>query len=137
MTMNLDITPFDGPLGARVTGIDLARPVDGKTAERLRQAWGEHLLLVFPGQSMNDDQLIAFTRLFGELDPPGPNPYGGPILPAHPEVNVISNVVEGGRPIGNLGAGEAVWHGDMTYTEVPPRGSVLRALELPPEGGNT
>lgn len=137
MAITIDTTSFDGPLGAKVTGIDLARPVDAESAEQLRQAWGENLLLVFPGQSMDDDQLIAFTRLFGELDPPGPNPYGGPILPDHPEVNVISNVVEDGRPIGNLGAGEAIWHADMTYTDVPPRGSVLRALELPPEGGNT
>ena len=137
MALDLDITPFDGPLGARVTGIDLARPVDAETAATLASAWAEHLLLVYPNQSLNDDQLIAFTRVFGALDPPGPNPYGGPILPAHPEINVISNVVEGGRPIGNLGAGEAIWHGDMTYTEMPPRGSVLQALELPPEGGNT
>ncbi|MDX1485731.1 MAG: TauD/TfdA family dioxygenase [Alphaproteobacteria bacterium] len=137
MTTSLAITPMDGPLGARVTGIDLARPQDAETAETLRRAWAEHLLLVYPDQTLDDDQLIAFTRLFGELDPPGPNPYGGPILPDHPEINVISNVIEGGRPIGNLGAGEAIWHGDMTYTEVPPKGSVLQALELPPEGGNT
>ena len=137
MALDLDIAPFDGALGARVIGIDLARPVDAETAAALRGAWAEHLLLVYPNQSLNDDQLIAFTRVFGALDPPGPNPYGGPILPAHPEINVISNVVEGGRPIGNLGAGEAIWHGDMTYTDMPPRGSVLQALELPPEGGNT
>ncbi len=137
MANTLKITPFDGPLGARVTGIDLGQPQDAATADALRKAWGEHLLLVYPDQSINDDQLIAFTGLFGTLDPPGPNPYGGPILPAHPEINVISNVVEDGRPIGNLGAGEAIWHGDMTYTEMPPKGSVLQALELPPEGGNT
>jgi taurine dioxygenase len=137
MASELDITRLDGALGARVTGIDLTRPVDAEVASALRRAWAEHLLLVFPGQSLNDDQLIAFTGLFGELDPPGPNPYGGPILPGHPEINVISNVVEGGRPIGNLGAGEAIWHADMTYTEIPPRGSVLQALELPTDGGNT
>jgi taurine dioxygenase len=137
MATTLKITPFDGPLGARVTGIDLGAPQDAATAAALRKAWGEHLLLVYPDQSIDDDQLIAFTGLFGTLDPPGPNPYGGPILPAHPEINVISNVVEDGRPIGNLGAGEAIWHGDMTYTEMPPKGSVLQALELPPEGGNT
>lgn len=137
MAPTLDITPLDGPLGARVTGIDLARPLDAQTGESLKQAWAEHLLLIYPGQSLNDDQLIAFTRVFGELDPPGPNPYGGPILPGHPEINVISNVVEDGRPIGNLGAGEAIWHGDMTYIEKPPRGSVLQALELPPQGGDT
>jgi taurine dioxygenase len=137
MANTLKITPLDGPLGARVTGIDLGQPQDAATADALRMAWGKHLLLVYPDQSINDDQLIAFTGLFGTLDPPGPNPYGGPILPAHPEINVISNVVEDGRPIGNLGAGEAIWHGDMTYTEMPPKGSVLQALELPPEGGNT
>ncbi len=137
MTTKLDIKPFDDALGARVTGVDLAGPVDSESAATLRRAWAEHLLLVYPNQSLNDDQLIAFTRLFGELDPPGPNPYGGPILPAHPEINVISNVVEDGRPIGNLGAGEAIWHADMTYIDTPPRGSVLRAKELPPEGGNT
>jgi taurine dioxygenase len=137
MADTLKIAPLDGPLGARVTGIDLGRPQDAATAQALRTAWAEYLLLVYPGQSINDDQLIAFTGLFGTLDPPGPNPYGGPILPEHPEINVISNVVEDGRPIGNLGAGEAIWHGDMTYTETPPKGSVLQALELPPEGGNT
>lgn len=137
MASELDITRLDGALGARVTGIDLTRPVDAETSSALRRAWAEHLLLVYPDQSLDDDQLIAFTRLFGELDPPGPNPYGGPILPGHPEINVISNVVEGGRPIGNLGAGEAIWHADMTYTEIPPRGSVLQALELPTDGGNT
>ena len=137
MTDALKITPIDGPLGARVTGIDLGRPQNEATAGALREAWAEYLLLVYPGQAIDDDQLIAFTRLFGTLDPPGPNPYGGPILPEHPEINVISNVVEDSRPIGNLGAGEAIWHGDMTYTETPPKGSVLQALELPPEGGNT
>jgi taurine dioxygenase len=137
MTTKLDIKPFDDALGARVTGIDLAGPVGVESAAALRRAWAEHLLLVYPNQSLNDDRLIAFTRLFGELDPPGPNPYGGPILPAHPEINVISNVVKDGRPIGNLGAGEAIWHADMTYIDTPPRGSILQAKELPPEGGNT
>ena len=54
-------------------------------------------------------------RNFGELDPPGPNPYGEPFNKQHPEINVISNVIENGKPIGNLGDGEAVWHADMTY----------------------
>jgi taurine dioxygenase len=52
---------------------------------------------------------------------------------------VISNVVEGGKPIGNLGDGEAVWHADMTYVDVPPKAAMLHALEVPPPtaGGNT
>ena len=81
---------------------------------------------------------MAFTRLFGELDPPGPNPYGKPFLPDHPEMNVISNIKgEDGAPIGGLGDGEAIWHADMTYTENPPMGAILHALEVPPSGGDT
>jgi taurine dioxygenase len=52
-------------------------------------------------------------------------------------INVISNVVQDGRPIGNLGAGEAVWHADMTFIDTPPKAAVLYALEIPPSGGNT
>ena len=52
---------------------------------------------------------------------------------------MISNVVENGKPIGNLGDGEAVWHADMTYVDVPPKAAILHALEVPPPeaGGNT
>ena len=97
------------------------------------------LVVVFHGQLLSDPQLIAFSRNFGELDPPGPNPYGQPFNKEHPELNVISNVVENGKPIGNLGDGEAVWHADMTYVDVPPKAAILHALEVPPPeaGGNT
>ena len=88
---------------------------------------------MFHGQDLSDPQLIAFSRNFGELDPPGPNPYGEPFLKQHPELNVISNVVENGKPIGNLGDGEAVWHADMTYVDVPPKAAMLHSLEVPPE----
>ena len=85
-----------------------------------------------------DPHLLDFSRQFGGFDPPGPNPYGEPFNKQFPEINVISNVVEGGRPIGNLGAGEAVWHApDMTYIDVPPKAAVLYALEVPPGQGDT
>src|SRR4029453_5707864 len=89
------------------------------------------------GQKLSDPQLIAFSKYFGELDPPGPNPYGEPFNKEHPELNVISNVVVDGKPIGNLGDGEAVWHADMTYVDVPPKAAMLFSLEIPPAGGNT
>jgi taurine dioxygenase len=104
----------------------------------IRKAWLEHLVIRFRGQKLSDPQLIAFTQLFGELDPPGPNPYGKPFLPDHPEMNVISNIKgEDGAPIGGLGDGEAIWHSDMTYAEKPPMGAILHALEVPPSGGDT
>ena len=81
--------------------------------------------------------MLAFSRNFGELDPPGPNPLGRPFLADHPEMNVISNIKEGGVPIGGLGDGEAIWHADMTYVERPPMAAILYAIELPPAGGDT
>ena len=65
MAMTIDTTSFDGPLGAKVTGIDLARPVDAESAEQLRQAWGENLLLVFPGQSMDIRSAIISFDISG------------------------------------------------------------------------
>lgn len=127
------------PLGAEITGVDLSQPLSDEVVGQINSAWQKHLVLVFRRQRINDEQLIAFTRHFGELDPPGPNPYGEPFHQQHPEINVISNIVENGKPKGNLGDGEAVWHQDMTYIDTPPKGAVLYALELPaPEqGGNT
>jgi taurine dioxygenase len=124
-------------LGAEVSGVDLSRPLAPETFAEIRTAWLEHLVLRFRGQKLSDPQLLAFTRLFGELDPPGPNPYGKPFLPEFPEMNVISNVQVGGAPIGGLGDGEAIWHADMTYVEAPPMGAILHALEVPPSGGDT
>jgi taurine dioxygenase len=137
--MSLVIRNLDAPLGAEVAGVDLAGAVAPGDIAAIEDAWRERLVVVFHDQTLSDPQLIAFSKSFGELDPPGPNPYGKPFLPAHPELNVISNVVEAGTPIGNLGDGEAVWHADMTYVDVPPKAAMLHALEVPPPqaGGNT
>jgi len=137
--MTLAIKHLDAPLGAEASGVDLAGAVSAGDIAAIEDAWRERLVVVFHGQSLSDPQLIGFSRNFGELDPPGPNPYGKPFLASHPELNVISNVVENGKPIGNLGDGEAVWHADMTYVDVPPKAAMLHALEVPPPaaGGNT
>ena len=133
----LSVQKLAPALGAEVDGLDLSAPLDAETLQRFKDAWREHLVLRIRGQRLSDDQLLAFSRSLGEIDPPGPNPYGAPFLPEHPEINVISNVVVEGKPIGNLGDGEAVWHADMTYVERPPMGAVLHALEVPERGGDT
>jgi taurine dioxygenase len=137
--MVMQIKNLDAPLGAEVAGVDLAAPLPRADLDAIAAAWRERLVVVFHGQKLTDPQLIAFSRNFGVLDPPGPNPYGEPFNKAHPELNVISNVVENGKPIGNLGDGEAVWHADMTYVDVPPKAALLHALEVPPPeaGGST
>ena len=137
--MAIAIKNLDAPLGAEIAEIDLSKPLTRDDIDAVEAAWRERLVVVFHGQPLSDLQLIAFSRNFGELDPPGPNPYGQPFNKEHPELNVISNVVENGKPIGNLGDGEAVWHADMTYIDVPPKAAILHALEVPPPeaGGNT
>jgi taurine dioxygenase len=137
--MSPSIRNLEAPLGAEIIGIDLSRPLVPSDIGTIDAVWRERLVVVFHDQNLSDPQLIAFSRNFGELDPPGPNPYGQPFLKEHPELNVISNVVEDGKPIGNLGDGEAVWHADMTYADVPPKAAMLHALEVPPPeaGGNT
>jgi taurine dioxygenase len=137
--MVISIRNLDATLGAEIDGIDVSKPLPQADIDAIEAAWRERLVVVFHGQSLSDPQLIAFSRNFGELDPPGPNPYGEPFNKAYPELNVISNVVESGKPMGNLGDGEAVWHADMTYVDLPPKAAMLHALEVPPPeaGGNT
>ena len=137
--MTLSIRNLDAALGAEIAGVDVSRPLPQSDIDAIEAAWRDRLVVVMHGQNLSDPQLIAFSRNFGELDPPGPNPYGEPFLKDHPELNVISNVVENGKPLGNLGDGEAVWHADMTYVDVPPKAAMLHALEVPPPeaGGNT
>jgi taurine dioxygenase len=133
----ITVTPLSAVLGAEISGVDLHRRIDTDTLAQIRQAWDEHLVLRFRGQALSDPQLLALSRLFGDLDPPGPNPGGKPFLAEYPEINVISNVIVEGVPIGNLGDGEAAWHCDMTYVDNPPRAALLHALEIPGSGGDT
>jgi taurine dioxygenase len=135
--MTISIKNLNAALGAEVSGIDLSKAITPDEVDAIEAVWRERLVVVLHGQTLTDPQLIAFSKWFGELDPPGPNPYGEPFLKEFPELNVISNVVENGKPVGNLGDGEAVWHADMTYVDVPPKAAMLHSLEVPPTGGNT
>ena len=128
--------PSGAALAAEVRGVDL-RDVTDQDFATIHRLWIEHLVLLFRGQTLDDDQLIAFSRRFGELDWAPVQETGRRFVEGRPELYVISNVVENGEPIGSLGAGEAVWHTDMSYIEQPPKASILYALEVPPSGGDT
>ena len=133
----LKVTKLADALGAEIEGLDLAQGIPSEKFAEVRAAWLEHLVLRIRGQKLTDPQILAFSRNFGELDPPGPNPLGRPFLADHPEMNVISNIKDKGVPIGGLGDGEAIWHADMTYIERPPMAAILYAIEIPPHGGDT
>jgi taurine dioxygenase len=133
---SIAIRPTGGALGADVHNIDLCAITDADFAA-IHRAWLDHLVLRFRGQTLTDEHLIAFSRRFGDLDLAPVQETGRRFVEGHPEIYVVSNVIENGQPIGSLGAGEAAWHTDMSYLENPPKASMLYALEIPPAGGNT
>jgi taurine dioxygenase len=132
----ISVIPTGAALGAEVRGVDL-REIDAPTFSAIHRAWLDHLVLLFRGQSLNDDQLLAFSRRFGDLDIAPVQENGRRFVEGYPEVYIVSNVIENSVAIGSLGAGELVWHTDMSYQEDPPKASILYALEVPPRGGNT
>jgi taurine dioxygenase len=130
------VIPTGAALGAEVTGIDL-RYLDGTTFERLVDAWHQHSVVLVRGQSLSDQDLIAFSRRLGDLDWAPIQENGRRFVEGMPEIYIVSNVKVNGEAIGSLGDGEAVWHTDMSYLDVPPKASLLYSLEVPPTGGNT
>jgi taurine dioxygenase len=132
----LSLRPTGGPLGAELRGVDLRR-IDDATFEAIHQAWLDNLVLLVRGQRLTDADLVAFSRRFGALDQAPIQENGRRFVDGYPEIYVVSNVVENGVAIGSLGAGEAVWHTDMSYLPDPPKASMLYALEVPPSGGDT
>ena len=132
----VDVIPTGAALGAEVRGIDL-RHLDEPVFAHLMQAWHDHSVLLIRGQQLTDQDLIAFSRRLGDLDWAPIQETGRRFVEGLPEIYIVSNVKVNGEPIGSLGDGEAVWHTDMSYLDVPPKASMLYALEVPPTGGNT
>ena len=124
------------PVGAEVQGID-ARDPDPRAFETLHAAWLDAGVVRLRGQTLTKDDLLAFSRRFGTLDRAPINTTGKPWIEGYPELAVMSNVEEKGRPIGSLGYGEAVWHTDMSYHERPPKAALLYAIEVTRDGGQT
>jgi taurine dioxygenase len=133
----IEVQPVIPAVGAEILNVDIADLTDAQF-ELIYAAWLSHSALVVRGQNLSDEALIAFSKRFGELDPPPVNENGKKFVEGYPEIYVVSNVKGAdGAPIGSLGAGEAVWHTDMSYLSEPPDASMLYSLEIPATGGNT
>jgi taurine dioxygenase len=129
----LEIQPFDAPAGAEATGLDLSRPLPDADFRRIHQAHLDHHVLVFREQHITPEQQIVFSRRFGPLQAHVLHQFH---LKNHPEILIVSNIVENGVPLG-LGDAGHYWHSDLSYKETPSLGSMLHAQELPVEGGDT
>lgn len=123
---DFEIRPMTTCIGAEIAGIDLREDLPDRTIRALEDALHQHLVLFFRKQPITLEQQIAFTRRFGELMV---HPFG-PSHPDHPEIIVLDQKAPKGE-----GADE--WHADTTFIPEPPLGSVLRAVQLPPLGGDT
>jgi taurine dioxygenase len=135
-TRTPEVIPTGRALGAEVRGVDL-NDLDDAAFGRLVQAWHDHSVLLLRGQSLSDLELIAFSRRLGDLDWAPIQENGRRFVEGLPEIYIVSNVKVNGEAIGSLGDGEAVWHTDMSYLDLPPKASMLYSLEVPPSGGNT
>ena len=106
---------------------DLSHGASDAVYGEIEDALHEHLLVVVREQNLTADQHVQFSRRFGVLADHVLSPYA---LPGHPEIYVVSNIVENGKPIGVADAGPK-WHSDFCYRARPSRCSLLYALEVP------
>ena len=130
---SFEVRPFNGAVGAEIIGLDLALPINDQDFARLHRAHLEHHVVVFRDQHITPQQQIAFSRRFGVLQIHVLKQF---LLSGHPEILIVSNIIENGQSIG-LGDAGKFWHSDLSYKELPSLGSMLYAQELPTEGGDT
>lgn len=128
-------TKMLGPgFAAEITGIDLGEEMSDATLEEVRRVWLANKLVVFRDQDLDDDALVGFTRRFGPLFVHFRSQFNDR---TRPEIMLVSNIKEDGRNLGELGDGDLQWHSDQSYSALPVFSTLLYALELPREGGDT
>lgn len=128
----IEIRPISKGFGAEVVGVDVESLTD-KEFQRIERAWFEYGILIFRDLEMSPEQHVRLTQRFGPLHIMTPPEYN---LPDHPEILVLTNIQEGGKPKGIRRAGLG-WHSDGEDKQIPNAGSFLYAIKIPDEGGDT
>src|SRR5713101_10081130 len=127
----MKVTSSGQTLGATVDGLDLARTLAQEEFEAVLRVLGEHGVIRFPRQKLTGRQLADFSARFGELEINVANAYQEPGIP---EVMILSNMVENGKPIGLADAGQS-WHTDMSYSKTIAFCNVLYGIRIPHRNG--
>jgi len=140
--LDIEVTPLSGACGAEIRGVDLKRPLTQAQVNAIKDAWARHLVLVFRGQDVSQDDQLRFAAYFGDLGSrkKAPEPLRSRaegIAQDHEKVLLVSNIKVDGVPIGAFGEGEFWFHIDSGYSAKPYKYTFLYALELPSTGGNT
>ncbi len=140
--IDITVTPLSPACGAEIGSVDLTRPLSSATVDAIKDAWGKHLVLVFRGQSITQEQQLRFASYFGELGnrkkaPEKLRARAEGVEQTHEKVLLVTNIKIEGEPIGAFGDGEFWFHIDSGYAARPYKYTFLHALELPSSGGNT
>ncbi len=142
--MSISFEPIQPAIGARVSGVDLTKPLTPDEAAQIEAAMDRYAILVFPGQKITDEQQKAFSVNFGPLE----NARGGNVTKAEDKrlaegLNDVSNLGKDGRPLPTdsrqhlFNIGNMLWHSDSSFRAVPAKYSILTARIVNPVGGNT
>jgi alpha-ketoglutarate-dependent 2,4-dichlorophenoxyacetate dioxygenase len=146
--MSLSATPLHPLFAAKITGVDLSRPIEAGLRHAIERAMDEHAVCVLPDQRLEDEQLIAFSRLYGplEVSPPVQGKSGTAVFNArvqHREIFDVSNLDETGAILDENDArsayrlGNQLWHTDSSFRQKSAAWSMLHARVIPPAGGDT
>ena len=120
-------------MGAEVTGIDLSRPLSDETFREVLRVFLEHKVIVLRKQRVTEPAFIDWASCFGRPEPHVLDQFHHP---HYPDILILSNVIENGKPLG-LGDGGTYWHTDYSYLEIPARATTLYSIQVPKVGGNT
>jgi alpha-ketoglutarate-dependent taurine dioxygenase len=140
--IDIQVTPLSSACGAEISGVDLTRPLSHEMVQAIKDAWGKHLVLVFRGQKISQDDQLRFASYFGELGdrkkaPEQLRSRAEGIQQDHKKILLVTNIKVDDRPIGAFGDGEFWFHIDSGYSPRPYKYTFLYAIELPSTGGNT
>ena len=140
--LDIQVAPLSSACGAEIRGVDLTKPLSRATVDAIKDAWNKHIVLVFRGQTISQEQQLTFASYFGDLGsrkkaPEQLRARTEGIQQTNEKVLLVSNIKVDGVPIGSFGEGEFWFHIDSGYSSKPYRYTFLYALELPSTGGNT
>ena len=133
----INLKPLSDSVGAEILSINLTK-LHATEFKEIRSALDTYGGLLFRNQELSPENLVVFSKMFGDLDHAPQMENGKTAVEGFPEIYIVSNILDDNdKPIGSLGAGEAVWHTDMSYLPNPPDFSMLYAIEVPAKGGDT
>jgi taurine dioxygenase len=129
----LQVKKLTPKFGAEIIGVDLSKPVPEELFREIEDVFNNSGVVVFRGQNITEDQHVEFSKRFGDLEI---HVRKDALMKNRPEIFVVSNVMENGKPVGSIDAGQ-FWHTDLSYKQVPSRGSLLLAREVPVRDGKS